>query len=169
MAWSSVTPPTAGTPVSDITFGVPVATNMGILGNAWIDDTATRSAATIWTANTSNPTLGNGTLVSRYRLTGKTLDWEVLITMGSTTTFGSGQWKLVPPATPLTTGGEHPVGALLDTSSGNRYAVYAIRNSGSFDLQASVTAGPFNSIDASTPMAWNTGDQLSFRHTCEVA
>lgn len=165
MAWS--TPPTfaAGATLTAAQLNI-LGGDLSVLGSAWTVDA--RASTVIWTANTSAPALGNGTLVSRYRLAGKTLDWEVLITMGSTTTFGTGQWKLVPPATPFTTGGEYAVGAIFDTSSGNRYAAYAIRNAGSFDLQVSLTAGALTSVDNSTPMAWGTGDKLAFLHTCEV-
>lgn len=166
MAWS--TPPTfsAGATLGASQLNI-LSGDLNVLGGAWTSDA--RSAATIWTAATTNPVIGNGSLTSRYRSVGKTFDWEVRIVTGSTTTYGTGTWQLVPPFAPLLTGGEYPVGAVLDTSAPARFGLWAIKGS-VFSLQTSLTAGALSSVNSTTPMTWNTGDELTFLFTaCEGA
>lgn len=50
-----------------------------------------------WTAATTNPAIGNGTLVGAYTQVNKTVLWRAAITMGSTTTYGSGTWYITMP------------------------------------------------------------------------
>ena len=58
--------------------------------------TAIRAAWTAytptWTAATTNPTLGNGSIVGRYRQIGKTVTFSVALTIGSTTNIGQGAY-----------------------------------------------------------------------------
>ena len=51
-----------------------------------------------WTAATTNPSIGNGTLSGRYTQIGKTVIGSISLTMGSTTTYGTGAWSFsLPP------------------------------------------------------------------------
>jgi hypothetical protein len=70
-------------------------------GAAWIvvreQDWATFTPT--WTASTTNPTLGNGTLQGWWRYaTPKTIDIDYALTIGSTTALGSGVWRLSTPS-----------------------------------------------------------------------
>jgi hypothetical protein len=49
-----------------------------------------------WTAST-NPALGNGTLTGRYIKIGRTVTVSILLTCGSTTTYGSGAYAFGLP------------------------------------------------------------------------
>lgn len=53
----------------------------------------------VWTGATTNPAIGNAVLVGRYKRIGKTIFYRVAITMGTTTTYGSGQYSLSLPFT----------------------------------------------------------------------
>lgn len=51
-----------------------------------------------WTAATTNPVIGNGTITGRYRRIGTTGHIRIVIRPGSTTTFGSGSYSVdLPP------------------------------------------------------------------------
>jgi hypothetical protein len=50
-----------------------------------------------WTAASSNPVIGNGSLIGRVKQIGKTTFISIKLTIGSSTTFGSGYWKLTLP------------------------------------------------------------------------
>ncbi|MEV6803131.1 hypothetical protein [Streptomyces sp. NPDC051132] len=50
-----------------------------------------------WTASTTNPVLSNGTMVGRYMKWGRTVLCEINLTMGSLTTFGSGNYAFGLP------------------------------------------------------------------------
>ncbi|MCM8548880.1 hypothetical protein [Streptomyces sp. STCH 565 A] len=60
-------------------------------GTAWTSYTPT------WTASTTNPNLGNGTLVGRYHKVGRTVHLHINLTAGSTTTYGSGTYSFALP------------------------------------------------------------------------
>jgi len=50
-----------------------------------------------WTASTTNPVLGNGTIVGRYSKIGRQVVFHVNLTTGSTTTYGSGSYSFTMP------------------------------------------------------------------------
>lgn len=52
-----------------------------------------------WTAGTSNPSIGNGILEGTYKRVGNTVHVWIMMTAGSTTTFGSGEYKISLPVT----------------------------------------------------------------------
>ncbi len=53
----------------------------------------------IWTAGTTNPTIGDGILEGTYKRVGNTVHVWMMMTSGSTTTFGSGEYKISLPVT----------------------------------------------------------------------
>lgn len=67
-------------------------------GPVWLTYTPT------WTAATTNPVIGNGTIAGRYYKTGHLVCFSIYILGGSTTTGGSGIYALSLPVTPLATG-----------------------------------------------------------------
>lgn len=95
------------TPTTNFGFTVPdgtdpaqVAADMGVflgqidssLGNAWTSYTPA------WTAATANPAIVDGTIVGRYKLLGK---WGICngqITMGASTTYGTGAYRFGLPS-----------------------------------------------------------------------
>ncbi|MFE5217461.1 MULTISPECIES: hypothetical protein [unclassified Streptomyces] len=59
--------------------------------SAWTTYTPT------WSASTTNPSLGNGTLAGRYLKIGRTVICHINLTTGSTTTYGSGNYNFTLP------------------------------------------------------------------------
>jgi len=59
----------------------------------WISYTPT------WTATTTNPTIGNGSIVGGYRRIGDIVEFYAKIVAGSTTTYGSGSYRVSLPVT----------------------------------------------------------------------
>lgn len=57
-----------------------------------------------WTATTTNPVIGNGTLVGRSKLIGKMCTATLEGVMGTTTTFGAGTWMFSLPYTAASPG-----------------------------------------------------------------
>lgn len=55
-------------------------------GAAWVAFTPT------WTSTGAAPSLGNGTLVGRYKSVGKTTHFRLRLDVGSTTTLGTGNY-----------------------------------------------------------------------------
>jgi hypothetical protein len=57
-----------------------------------------------WTASTTNPALGNGTLIGRYMRIGKTVHVSITLTVGSSTNVGSGTYLFSLPFTSANAG-----------------------------------------------------------------
>lgn len=91
MAWTA---PRTWVALEDATaalFNVHLRDNFKAIGDAWTSYTPA------WTGSTTNPVIGNGTIAGRYMQAGKYTTFRVVITMGSTTTYGSGQYSVSLP------------------------------------------------------------------------
>lgn len=66
-----------------------------------------------WTAATTNPVLGNGTLVGRYMKIGRVVVAHINLTTGSTTTYGSGNYTFSLPVQAANAGASYIGGAHL--------------------------------------------------------
>lgn len=126
-----------------------------------------------WTAATTNPVLNNGSFSgSAYARVNKLIHFRIVLTMGSTTTYGTGQWILTPPVAPV--GGAVRVPFLADAydSGVNAYHAWATMfTAGSLYVYCDpTTAGnPARSVTVTTPFSWGTGDQLVINGTYEAA
>lgn len=78
-----------------------------LASDAWTTNTPT------WGADTVNPAIGNGTNVGRYVKIGRIVVFEFTIIMGSTTTYGSGNYTYSLPYTAATVTSLVNVGSLL--------------------------------------------------------
>lgn len=66
-------------------------------GSAWVNDQAWTAYSPAWTGSVTNPTIGNGSITGAYRRRGDTVTMRVEILIGSTTTFGSGDYFISLP------------------------------------------------------------------------
>ncbi|MET7849477.1 hypothetical protein ABZT48_14785 [Streptomyces avermitilis] len=74
-------------------------------GTAWIALGAWNSYTPTWTAATTNPAIGDGTLTGKYAVVGKVCHFTTFMVFGSTTTFGNGVYSFGLPVTGGTPGG----------------------------------------------------------------
>lgn len=88
----------AGETVTDTMLNTEIRDQFNSIFAAWTSYTPT------WTAATTNPVLGNGTLVGRYLKVGRTCTAHINLTMGSTTTYGAGNYSFALPATTANAG-----------------------------------------------------------------
>lgn len=120
-----------------------------------------------WTAATTNPSIGNGTLVGRYVKIGKTVICSISLTMGSTTTYGSGNWSL---SLPCAVKNSYSLGQWASYGAG---AVYHTGHSFLYpnmsDIVSFVQNAGVNYLNATTPHTWATGSELHFFATYETA
>lgn len=81
--------------VEELSVGTGLTLSSGtldsVLNVAWSTYTPT------WTGASTNPVINNGTLTGAYLVVGKTMFLRITIIMGSTTTYGSGDWSLALP------------------------------------------------------------------------
>jgi hypothetical protein len=128
--------------------------------SAWTD----YSGSLTWVGATTNPVKGNAAIVAKYRRLGKMVQARVSITMGTTTTYGTGFWTVGLPVTPADTAG---CGAaiIFDSGVGQRSASCFINGTGVILVSASALVGGAGS----TPFTWSTGDLLMFTIDYEAA
>lgn len=133
-------------------------------GSAWSTYTPT------WTAATTNPNIGNGTRLGRYMQVGKTVHFVAEITMGSTTTYGSGIWSVgLPPVAARTSPGQIALVRASDTSVGVAYDGQAVLGASSTTPTVSAGNAWLNSVQQGTPFTWANGDILRVFGTYEAA
>lgn len=146
-------------------------TNAKITWPAW----AAYASTPTWTS-TTNPAIGNGTIAGHYVQLGKTVHFRVKITMGSTTTYGSGGYSVGLPVA-HNHGAESAIGRvhMLDTSASTRYGGQAYTVSSNSDTvflsytQASLSLNSSGGITATGPFTWASGDILTVTGTYEAA
>ncbi len=128
-----------------------------------------------WTAESTNPAIGNGTLAGRYNVIGKLCTYVLGLVMGSTTNYGSGNWSFSLPKT------------AKNTSGINFYGVAHIRKVGTANYERIAQISPSISttvinmfidptpgsnsanISATVPFTWGEGDAFGFEITYEIA
>ena len=156
----------SATPTADL---IPIAGADNKLDAGWIPEVGVWKAHTVaWTA-TTNPAIGNGTIVARYVLFGTICILTVGIVAGSTTTFGTGNWKFSLPK------------ACKNTTGINFYGVAHLRKAGTANYERICQIAPsldannvlfFNdptpgsnslSLNSTTPFSWGDGDSLGFQ------
>lgn len=125
-----------------------------------------------WTGSTTNPAIGNGTIVGRYRKVGKTVHFRVIITAGSTTTFGSGNYAIGLPFGSHATGlqvieaGEFNVGGAAYPMRGR---VLAGTSSALLYTPATTAGNSDRTVTPTVPAAFASGSFMVLQGTYEAA
>ena len=118
-----------------------------------------------WTASTANPAIGNGTITGRYKAIGKTVFVSVKITMGTSTTFGTGTWRVSLPVAAFST--NSAIIPTLFNNNGNdwfqgtSYTEYAGSTSYVTLVLDRGTTGSA-AITSAIPFTWGSTDSFSF-------
>ena len=130
---------------------------------------AWQSYTVSWTAATTNPSIGNGTLAGRYVQIGKTVIGTIKLAMGSTTTYGSGIWRFSLPKTSAAQGGRYggqwraeDVGTKIYTGT-----LFILDNISTVSMFARDEASSF--LSNTTPHTWASGDYLFISFIYEAA
>lgn len=112
-----------------------------------------------WTSTGTAPAIGNGTRTGRYRRSagGDIVHFEIFFRAGSTTTFGTGEWRFSIPVAADATSVNGTVGAALILDSGlqTRMAVW--------HFITSTTVAPdtaSGTVTNTSPQTWANGDEL---------
>ncbi|MFJ6348674.1 hypothetical protein ACIQKB_04255 [Streptomyces sp. NPDC092046] len=125
----------------------------------------------VWTAATTPPALGNGTLLGAYMKVGRTCHVQLDFTAGSTTTYGAGQWSFSLPAQAT---------AVQGPRIGLAQANGTIRAAGHTNVSASATTfqcffpqtssvSNLSPNGAANPFTWASGNTLRCTLTYETA
>lgn len=118
-----------------------------------------------WTASTTNPTIGDGTLRGWYSRSGSMVSATYEIIMGSTTTFGTGNYAFSLPRMSASPSVHVGSAYCTDASAANACTIGVVQvlagSPGTARLQGTGT-GIWN---PTTPITWASGDTLRFTVT----
>lgn len=143
------------------TAGVTVGGELTVTGTAWTSYTPT------WSSSGTSPSIGNGTITGKYKKIGKTVFVKVRIQLGSTSTTGTGNWRIslpvnaadnlvVMPSTYLDNGVAWHTGVVNCEYDGQTSYVVPLKGT-----------SPSGAVDATSPFTWNSGDSLTFNGSYE--
>lgn len=138
-------------------------------GGAWTAYTPT------WTAVTTNPVLGNGTITGAYTQIGKTVHFRMNLTAGSTTTFGTGAWRFGLPVASVVLPSGHAlnINGYFEDLGVSPYGVTVARwvSTTTFDVLYHNAAlnGQVIEVSNTTPFTWANGDLVRLMGTYEAA
>ncbi len=138
-----------------------------------VDQTAWTAYTPTWTAASTNPVIGNGTIEGYYKVIGKTCFVRGNIVMGSTTTFGSGEWYVSMPFTASHADAILMTVTLLDNGSAWYNATMAGARAG-FNTKAAMqfvnhNNGTAGDVNATHPFTWANGDRFIWNGSYEIA
>lgn len=148
--------------------GVGIAGNIHIGGNLNVTGSAWTTYTPTWSTEGTQPDLGDGTIVGRYYQIGKTVFVRVTLSLGSTTTTGTGAWRfslpvnaydnqsVVMPATYLDNGVSWYIGTVNTQYAGATSYVTAL-----------IGATPSGAVQNTSPFTWGSSDSLTFNGSYE--
>ena len=142
---------------------VLTAATLNTIGAVW------ETWTPVWTASTTNPVIGNGTISGNYCRFNKTVIAEGSIIMGSTTTYGTGTYRIsLPFGTSVVTNGSMGYATLFDASAGYiAYTGLATQSSASvFEFRIGNGSGQFGPTN---PITLGNADQFRFTFIYQAA
>lgn len=123
-----------------------------------------------WRATTTNPVIGNGAIVARFRRLGTQVEINAVVTAGSTTTFGAGNYVLTMPpgcVARTVTGGTQEGNATMFVG-GASYPGNVQLLSGGTDMYLIHATSPQANAGPANPGVWANGDRFVITATFEV-
>lgn len=135
-----------------------------ILAPGWTDYVSTFAL----TATTTNPTLGNSTVVARYRRapTSDVMDVQIGITIGSTFSAGSGSYRWSLPFAVQSFDLIACHGTIFESGVANRVGGTELVTTTTFAATYDGSLAQIGSAGLST--GWTTGDIMKFGLRCSV-
>lgn len=122
------------------------------------------SYATSWTTTGTAPAIGNGTIVSRYQRYGRGINLFISLQPGTTTTFGTGEFRFSLPVTQATSPGASGFfsgdGFGLDAGTAFYMGVSIIDNTNNF-VRVAKGDGTLNFWQSNQPFTWGNADSLN--------
>ena len=136
-----------------------------------IDTTAWDSYTPTMTGSGSNPSLGNGTLEGFYKQIGKTVHFRMRWVAGSTTTFGSGEYRFALPVTAVSYPTMFPINGSvrIEDAGAQSYNNYLPAFRSTTTLAIYVVGTSNSTVGATTPFTFGNTDFIYVSGSYEAA
>lgn len=160
MAWTAPRTYVAGEVVTAAILNIDHRDNLKAIGDAWTAYTPT------WTTDGTAPSLGNGTLTGAFMSAGKHTTFRLRLLAGSTTTFGTGQFRFTYPVTALTASNPDLSGYVF-RSGPSYWGIIGVE----FSATVFRMVGTANNslVTSTAPVTFTNGDALVMGGTYEAA
>jgi hypothetical protein len=141
-------------------------------GSAWVEIAyygAWTSYTPTWSATGTAVSLGNGTITGKYMRQGSLVKVKIVLTMGSTTTYGTGFYRFTLPVTPAVDG--VLPGCAQDISAARRYRLAAhivLASTSGDNMRIACDDGLTNGAGPTAPFTWANTDVLVLDGEYEV-
>lgn len=146
------------------------------LGSVWqtINMGAWTAFTPVWTAAGTAPNIGNGVLAGRYVRIGRTIMGTMRFAPGSTTTFGTSDWKFSLPVAPsFATSNWATLGVAKAYAGGNSLNGLVRLYSGQSNLHvvypATWPGGTETPVNSVSPWTWVNGNDMDLNFMYEAA
>jgi hypothetical protein len=130
--------------------------------NAWQDYTPA------WQSAGTAPAIGNGTITGKYVQFGKTTLYQIKVSMGSTTTYGTSVYYFTLPTNVLSAGVVWGTVRMNDASASSTYYGFA-ENDSNTRVAVVTTAQPGVYITNLVPFTWAVSDVVNIFGCYEAA
>lgn len=122
------------------------------------------SYAMTWTGAGGNPAIGDGSVYSFYTREGRLITVTIGVTMGATTTYGTGEWRFSLPIT--ATGSTNCYGTFIAyDSSGTLYYSGVVQVAASGTYATLIPHGAAGAATSAAPFTWASGDFVRMQFT----
>ncbi|TQS29122.1 hypothetical protein [Microbispora sp. KK1-11] len=121
--------------------------------------------APAWSASTTAPVLGNGTLVGAYLPAGKTVYLRLRLQIGSGTNVGSGAWSFSLPTDAQPAFIQGMQGFVANAGGTVRWPMTAFLTTANGIERMGISN---NIVGSAVPFAWAAGDQLVLTGAYEI-
>lgn len=126
----------------------------------------------VWGSSGTAPVIGNGTIVGSYLQIGKRVDYKFLVTFGSTTTFGTGNYTFtLPTTTAAGLAAWFPMGTWMGTASGTVLGVLASWQSNTtvsgLNHSTSTSGAQASQVGTTAPVTWASTNVIYFAGSYE--
>jgi hypothetical protein len=113
----------------------------------------------VWTAASVNPAIGNGSINGSFSRTGRRVSYTVILTIGTTTTLGTGNWLF---SIPQNADSYNDIGPSFYVVAGAVYVGIARMNTGTDLITCYAASNTANGVQSTVPAAWVNSNTLEF-------
>lgn len=161
--WIDISSQTIAANTSNVVNGnLTVSGDISVTGYAW------QSYTPSWTTSGTAPSLNNGSITGKYKQIGKTVFVRVRLQIGSTTTTGTGNWRISLPVAAADANGVVMPSTYLDNGVAWHTGVVNCEYDGQTSYVVPLLGtSPSGAVTATSPFTWNAGDSLVFNGSYE--
>ncbi len=148
---------------NDLLDGTTITDNSTATGNDanHVYDVTEKSVTPNWKGDSSDPAIGNGSISASVVRNGRALQVNISVGMGSTTTFGSGDWYFTLPSPYDFKARDNSVGSAYILDNGTAFFVGIARMASGSNQIRVFTNNVATGVRSSVPMTWANGDNLN--------